>query len=136
MSRYRSRLFRASPTMNVSRLISFICIIIHVNSVAYRTCAQSVNPFVIIDTVVEASKVRGIIKTLERTNDTLFEDDRFIVTKTCSGEWGGTIKFKSKENGTVYACAATCPVIVNKLNGKYIVTNSLSHLDGFCTVIP
>lgn len=27
----------------------------------------------------------------------IFEDSLYIVSKTCSGEWGGTIKFKNKK---------------------------------------
>ena len=65
----------------------------------------------------------------------LFEDSLYIVSKTCNGEWGGTIKFKNKKTGIVYSAASTCPVVVNKLNGKYYVTNTLAHLRGFSEVL-
>lgn len=68
-------------------------------------------------------------------NSVFFEDDNYIVSKTCSGEWGGTIKFKNKKTGNEYACGATCPVVVNKISGKYIVTNTLGHLSGFSEII-
>jgi hypothetical protein len=64
-----------------------------------------------------------------------FEDETYLVRKTCSGEWGGTIWFKNKISGIEYSCEATCPVIVNKLNGKYYVTSTLAHMFGFSEVI-
>lgn len=67
--------------------------------------------------------------------ENIYEDELYIVSKTCSGEWGGTIKFKNKKTNTEYSASATCPVAVNKLNDKYYVTNSLAHLDGFSEVL-
>ncbi len=64
-----------------------------------------------------------------------FEDDQYLGSKTCSGEWGGTIKFKNKKTGIEYACSATCPVVVNKIDGKYIVTNTLAHIRGSSQVL-
>lgn len=65
----------------------------------------------------------------------IFEDSLYIVSKTCSGEWGGTIKFKNKKTGIEYSAASTCPVVVNELNGKYYVTNTLAHLSGFSQIL-
>lgn len=67
--------------------------------------------------------------------DNIFEDSLYIVSKTCSGEWGGTIKFKNKKTGVEYATASTCPVVVNKLNRKYYTTNTLAHLIGFTQIL-
>lgn len=67
--------------------------------------------------------------------DHIFEDSVYIVSKTCSGEFGGTIKFTNKKTGIVYSAASTCPVVVNKLNGKYYVTNALAHMFGHSKVI-
>ncbi len=65
----------------------------------------------------------------------IFEDSLYIVSKTCSGEWGGTIKFKNKKTGIEYSASSTCPVVVNKLNGKYYITNTLAHLSGFSEIL-
>jgi len=60
----------------------------------------------------------------------LYKDEKYQVWKSCSGEWGGTIYFKNRKNGVIYYAIATCPVSVNKMNGKYYISNSLSHLSG------
>lgn len=65
----------------------------------------------------------------------IFEDSLYIASKTCSGEWGGTIKFKNKKTGIKYSASSTCPVVVNKLNGKYYITNTLAHLSGFSEIL-
>jgi hypothetical protein len=65
----------------------------------------------------------------------IFEDSLYVVSKTCSGEWGGTIKFKNKKTGIEYSASSTCPVVVNKLNGKYYITNTLAHRSGFSEVL-
>jgi len=70
-----------------------------------------------------------------KRDSAFFEDDNYIVRKTCSGEWGGTIWFKNKLTGIEYSCEATCPVVVNKVNGTYVVTSTLAHMVGFSTVI-
>ncbi|AUC15910.1 hypothetical protein BTO06_12440 [Tenacibaculum sp. SZ-18] len=64
-----------------------------------------------------------------------YEDKDYIVSKSCSGEWGGSIFFKNKKSGIEYSCSATCPVSVNLIDGKYIVTNSLAHLSGSSDII-
>lgn len=64
-----------------------------------------------------------------------FEDENYIVRKTCQGEWGGSIIFKNKKTQIEYACRATCAVTVNKIDGKYIISNTLPHMDGSANVI-
>ncbi|TWF40699.1 hypothetical protein FHW36_104383 [Chitinophaga polysaccharea] len=71
----------------------------------------------------------------QRSTPYFFEDESYTVRKTCSGEFGGSIIFKNKKTGIEYSCSATCPVVVNKVDGKYIVTNALSHLIGFSEVL-
>lgn len=66
-----------------------------------------------------------------KQDSAFFEDENYLVRKSCSGEWGGTIWFKNKVTGIEYSCEATCPVAVNKVNGKYIVTTTLAHMIGF-----
>lgn len=78
----------------------------------------------------------GLDQSNFKTNpNNIFEDSLYIVSKTCSGEWGGTIKFKNKKTGIEYSASSTCPIVVNKLNGKYYVTNTLAHLNGFSEIL-
>lgn len=87
----------------------------------------------IIKDVVEQD---GFSKSDFKLNpNNIFEDSLYIVSKTCSGEWGGTIKFKNKKTGIEYSASSTCPVVVNKLNGKYYITNTLAHLSGFSEIL-
>lgn len=65
----------------------------------------------------------------------LYNDTRYEVWKTCSGEWGGTVYFKNKKSGKIYYAEATCPVSVNKINNKYYISNSLSHLFGSSDIL-
>lgn len=70
-----------------------------------------------------------------RGSSFIFEDEDYRLRKTCSGEWGGSIWFKNKKTNIEYSCSATCPVVVNKLNGKYIVTATLAHLSGSSEIL-
>tara|TARA_B100001057_G_C22711265_1_gene895887 strand:- start:356 stop:1177 length:822 start_codon:yes stop_codon:yes gene_type:complete len=70
----------------------------------------------------------------ERLDSAFFQDEDYYVRRTCHGEFGGSIWFRNKKTGIEYSCAATCPVIVNKIKNKYIVTTSLSHFQGFSSV--
>jgi hypothetical protein len=65
----------------------------------------------------------------------IFEDSRYVVRATCSGEWGGSIYFIDKTNHKKYECAATCPVVVNKLNNSYFITAALDHLSGCAEIL-
>jgi hypothetical protein len=78
----------------------------------------------------------GLNETINKVNpNNIFEDSLYIVSKTCRGEFGGTIKFKNKKTGIEYSAASTCPVVVNKLNGKYYITNTLDHMRGFSQIL-
>lgn len=83
----------------------------------------------LIDLYVRADSLFGISKTksyLLNSKDNwiplknpfpvppLFEDDKFIVASTCSGEWGGSVYFKDKRTKKVYTAQATCVVNVKK----------------------
>lgn len=61
----------------------------------------------------------------------VFEDDKYSVTSTCSGEWGGTIYFHDKKTKKTYEHTCTCTVSVLKQNNEYNVTASLAHMAGF-----
>jgi hypothetical protein len=70
----------------------------------------------------------------EKLDTAFFQDENYYVRRTCSGEFGGSIWFRNKKTGIEYSCAAKCPVIVNKIENKYIVTTSISHFQGFASV--
>jgi len=95
--------------------------------------SQSV--FNIIDTTI--NKDFDIeLKNLNIVKDSIFfEDSTYIVSSSCSGEWGGSVIFKRKKTGKEYTCAATCPIVINKINAKYYVTASLAHMLGFSKII-
>ena len=65
----------------------------------------------------------------------IFEDSLYVVSSTCRGEFDGTIKFKNKKTGIEHSSSSTCPVVINKLNGKYYITNTLAHLSGFSEIL-
>ncbi len=65
----------------------------------------------------------------------LYKDEKYEAWKSCSGEWGGTIYFKNRKSGLIHYAIATCPVSVNKINGKYYISNSLSHLFGHSYIL-
>jgi hypothetical protein len=88
--------------------------------------------FIIKDSVGQYEFNKSDIKV---DSDNIFEDSLYIVSKTCSGEWGGTIKFKNKKTGIEYSASSTCAVVVNKLKGKYYITNTLAHLGGFSEIL-
>lgn len=74
------------------------------------------------------------VADFEKLDTAFFQDENYYVRRTCSGEFGGSIWFRNKKTGIEYSCAATCPVIINKIENKYIVTTSLSHFHGFSSV--
>ncbi|HEY0652712.1 MAG TPA: hypothetical protein VGD65_06270 [Chryseosolibacter sp.] len=98
------------------------------------SAGQIVTLFQVTDTVLTHNE-QNRIKELLKKRKTFFEDDSYTVTKTCSGEWGGTIKFIDKKTGTEYACASTCAVSVLSFDGAYIVTSSLAHLSGSTEIL-
>lgn len=88
--------------------------------------------FILKDTVGQFEFNKDDFKV---NSDNIFEDSLYIISKTCSGEWGGSIKFKNKKTGVEYSAASTCPVVVNKMNGKYYITNTLAHMSGFSEIL-
>lgn len=94
---------------------------------------QTIGLFQVTDTILTTSE-RTRIEAM-RKKSIFYEDEQYLVTRSCSGEWGGTVKFKNKKTGIEYSCEATCPVSVNKLGNSYFVTNSLARLSGFAQVL-
>ena len=96
---------------------------------------QTRDKFDISEVFNKASYNRADKNHFKVDRNNIFEDSTYIVSKSCSGEWGGTIRFKNKKTGITYSAASTCPVVVNKVNGSYIVTNTLAHMRGFSEII-
>ena len=70
----------------------------------------------------------------QRNINYLYEDERFSVISTCSGEWGGSLYFTDKKTKRNYECQCTCAVNVQKENNNYLIAASLSHLSGFANI--
>jgi hypothetical protein len=90
---------------------------------------QSKNLFEVIKTDITTSGLSEKIDT-SLTNSNFYEDDKYIVNRTCNGEWGGTIVFKNKFTKAEFICGSTCAVKITKFKGRYIVTNTLNHMSG------
>tara|TARA_B110001452_G_scaffold149484_1_gene124402 strand:+ start:3437 stop:4312 length:876 start_codon:yes stop_codon:yes gene_type:complete len=78
-----------------------------------------------------------IIDTLF-TQDTIpvgglyYSDDQFLVYGYCMGEFGGALMFQDKTSmDSIYYLECTCPVMIDKRENGYYVTESLAHMDGF-----
>ena len=65
----------------------------------------------------------------------IFKDDNYNIYSTCNGEFGGTIYFQNKQTKKNYEAASTCPIVVNKIDKNYYVTNYMGHMMGFASVI-
>ncbi|MFT0155921.1 hypothetical protein [Tenacibaculum ascidiaceicola] len=96
---------------------------------------QNKSVFEIKEILIERPKTRKYHKVEFVEKEKLLEDESYLITKSCSGEWGGSIWFKSKKSGIVYSCQSTCVKSINKINGKYLITNSLSHMNGYSEII-
>ncbi|MBC9909929.1 hypothetical protein [Chitinophaga varians] len=101
----------------------------------FPVVAQSTKLFEIIQTNVPDTSRQKSTKDFSGKTRYFFEDEDYVVNKTCSGEWGGTVYFRNRKTGMTYVCEATCPVIIHKLNGKYLVSCTLKHLSGSSSVI-
>ncbi len=60
----------------------------------------------------------------------LLADDKFIVYRKCSGEFGGTIYFFDRQNKETYFTESTCTNTVIKKNGQYQILAHLGHMMG------
>ena len=60
---------------------------------------------------------------LEKTDDLIFEDEKFYIYSLDFGEWGGKTWFKDKKTGIEYLIESTTPLI-NKIDTTYYLTNS------------
>ncbi|MCF8298697.1 MAG: hypothetical protein K9J13_14205 [Saprospiraceae bacterium] len=64
---------------------------------------------------------------IDKTDDLIFEDDKFLVYSMDFGEWGGKTWFKEKKTGQEYILEVTTP-LVNKIDSTYYLTNSFRVL--------
>jgi hypothetical protein len=117
--------------MKVTNIISIfiICIIL-------VACNKKKKHEFIINEFINQNGSNLLNKNDFRANKSnIYEDSVYVVSKICNGEWGGTISFKNKITGNKFITSSTCPVIVNKLNNKYYITNSLIHMNGITNFI-
>lgn len=64
-----------------------------------------------------------------------YEDESYEIYATCNGEWGGTIYFRDKVTNESFEASSTCPLVINKIDNEYYVTNYMGHAMGFASVI-
>jgi hypothetical protein len=106
------------------RLVFSVLIILLIGTFA---SGQSVSDFSIEVVVLDDSSRFVKSMNFERQDSTFFQDEKYFVRRTCSGEFGGSVWFRNKETGIEYSSSARCPVCVNKINSTYVVTTTLSH---------
>ena len=99
------------------------------------SCGQNEKQFDIKEEIITDGSLKKTKADFKSQNPNFFEDENYIVSRTCSGEWGGSIRFKNKKTGIEYACEATCAIVINKIDGKYFVTNSLAHMSGYTELL-
>ncbi|MFZ4930831.1 hypothetical protein [Chryseobacterium sp. Mn2064] len=82
-----------------------------------------------IETITKDKDINEELDQLKNlpTPGLLYADKNYEVWKSCSGEWGGTVYFKSKESGKIYYSQADCPICVNKIDNKYYISTSMTH---------
>ncbi|WP_207534777.1 hypothetical protein [Desertivirga arenae] len=99
------------------------------------TSAQTNKTFIIEEHHRENALEEGKKLLVENKIPVFYEDEDYLVSASCSGEWGGSIRFKNKKTGVERSAASTCPVTINKLDGKYYLTNTLAHMSGFSEIL-
>lgn len=62
--------------------------------------------------------------------DKLFEDERFVCSMSCMGEFGGRVRFYDKQTHRTHYVNATCGTSVWKQDGQYRLLASLAHMTG------
>lgn len=66
---------------------------------------------------------------LTKTKDfPIFKDEVYNIYSVCNGEFGGTIYFQNLKTKKSYEAASTCPIVINKIDSQYYVTNANSVL--------
>ena len=61
----------------------------------------------------------------------LYEDSKFLVYGYCWGEFGGALMFQDKiYKDSIYYLDSTCPIMIEKRNDGYYITETLAHDSG------
>jgi hypothetical protein len=89
--------------------------------------AQSSAKFEIEEIFISDSLDFKTTTDFTKLDTVFFQDDDYTVRTTCYGEFGGSVWFRNKKSGIEYSCNATCPVSINKIDKKYLITTSLCH---------
>ncbi|NMM47747.1 hypothetical protein [Marinigracilibium pacificum] len=98
-------------------------------------CSPSNTPKFNIEVFNSNQMYLDLMEEYDMNMDTLmFEDENYVISGSCNGEWGGSIKFKEKKDNSVYACEATCPVSVDKIDNIYYLSTTLAHGNGFSRI--
>lgn len=113
------------------KLIQLLLIVI---ASSVNASGQSSNLFK-IEVVNTKRSDRKSAHDFKRATASFYEDEYFQISNSCYGEFGGSLIFKDKASGVRYICGATCPVIINKLNDQYLVTNTLAHMRGSSEIL-
>lgn len=110
----------------------FIVIVLLINwSLAF---GQSSSNFEIEEIFISDSLNFKTPTDFTKLDTVFFQDDDYTVRRTCYGEFGGSIWFRNKKSGKEYSCNATCPVSINKVDQKYLITTSLCHFQCGSTI--
>ncbi|MDY3318523.1 hypothetical protein PG637_03775 [Riemerella anatipestifer] len=75
------------------------------------------------------------LKIGTKNSGKIYEDEKFEVWRSCSGEWGGSIYFQDKKTKKIYGAISTCPVSVDKIDNIYYISNNLNHMIGYSDII-
>lgn len=82
-----------------------------------------------------STEIQNWKRLIYERNKKLFEDDRFVVSGSCFGEFGGSVFFLDKSTKKTYSCPSTCPLTINKIGNEYYLTSTLTHLSGHTEVL-
>lgn len=99
------------------------------------SCSQKSKVFEIETETVNKNVVQELKSIKFPTYGLFYDDGKYEVWSSCSGEWGGSVYFKNKKTGKIFATKSVCAVSINKINLKYYISNSLAHGFGSSGVI-
>lgn len=68
-------------------------------------------------------------------DNTIYEDDNYIISRKSYGEFGGFVYFTDKKTGAKYETLCLCDIMANYFQNKYYITSYLPHKSGFSSII-
>ena len=105
-------------------------------TILFNCSGQKSNDIKIIDERISEQEFRKKeIELKSKTSRIFYEDELYLVSKECYGEWGGLIIFENKKSKKKFSSISTCPISVIKKDDKYIITNTLAHGSGFSDIL-